>query len=172
MRLVLVTAQPPRPGLVAETRAKYGATGDGDSVRFETDRSIDEHLIATWRWLAAHRVGFEWLAVVNVDSVKPVDKFRRKMDQTLRAADSLVVALHVVNVDTAEAEPVGLAIAADVVGDLTSTLSLRRPLWPQIQNWCDRRGRTIQHVEHLLHPERFKRASSRSQRPHAGPSRL
>lgn len=158
--------------MVADVRAKYGATGDGDCVRFDTERSIDEHTIATWRWLAAHRVGFEWVAVVNTDAVKPIDKFRRKLDESLSAANSLVVALHAINANAAEDEPAGLAIAADVVGDLTSTLSLRRPLWPQIQDWCDRRGRTIQHVEHLLHPERFKRASSRSQRPHAGPSRL
>ena len=164
-RLVIVTAQSPQPGIVAPLRKMYGAEADADAVRL--DITTHENTIAVWRWLAAHRVGLDWIAVVNTDGVKPIDKFRRKLDETLSAADSLAVALHSITVDTADAEPAGLAIATDVVGDLVSTLSLRRPLWPQVLDWSARRGRTVEHVRHLLHPQRETRRPLPRQRPQA-----
>lgn len=157
--------------MVALIRKAYGAEADGDAVRFDTARPIDEHTIAVWRWLAAHRVGFDWIAVVNADNVKPIDRFRRKLDEALCSANGLVVGLHAINVDTVNAEPAGLAIAADVAGDFTSTLSLRRPLWAQVLDWCARRGRNIEHVSHLLHPQREATRPPQRQRPHTRPSR-
>lgn len=164
-RLAIVANQWPEAGTVAELSKRFGAEADADAVRLDPALSPDECLISVWRWLAVHRTGHEWIAVIDADRVKPIDKFRAKLDNALASAESLVVALHPVNADVADAMPAGLVIAADVVGDFTFGLTSRRPLWSQVQSWCELRGRTIRHVHHLLHPQRPERAVVRSKHP-------
>lgn len=156
-------------------------------ARFTADAVLDAGHVDAWRWLASHAVGRDWLVVVDADA-RPVDGFRRKLDSHLARASSAAVALYAADqfdgiatsnaadrtadqlqpwtIAPADVPPLGLAVLADVAGDLALVLERQRPVWDSAMTWAANTQRTVQYAQpHLLTLPRKRSTAARDAAP-------